>query len=117
MLVEAAVIEDRAAPKAPGLPFVVADEDVCAAHRVQLAWGSERDGDLIRLPEAMWTPFLEGNNRAIEEGHASGAERASIALGPRRLAVAFTQGPESMFALQRDDEVLDALNTKGIIAL
>ena len=64
----------------------------------------ERDGDLIRLPEAMWTPFLEGNNRAIEEGHASGAERASIALGPRRLAVAFTQGPESMFALQRDDE-------------
>ena len=51
----------------------------------------ERDGDLLRLPEAMWTPFLEGNNRAIEDRCRIPMRHGSDDKAVRKLLVSWTK--------------------------
>lgn len=62
---------------------------------------TEANGDLMRLGDEVWCPYLQGNNEDIERAFSANAEAATIGLETRTLRIVFNPG--STFALQRDD--------------
>jgi len=61
---------------------------------------AEVHGDLMRLADEMWCPYMQEHNASIERAFAAHEEDATIDIDGRELRVTFTPG--STFALQRD---------------
>ena len=61
----------------------------------------EKQGDVTRLGDDWWCPYLQKANENIEIAHASGADSTTLTLGERELTIRFRR--DQVWCLQRDE--------------
>jgi len=61
----------------------------------------EKQGDITRLSDDWWCPYLQNANENIEAAHSAGADSTTISLLDRDLTIRFRR--DQMWSLQRDE--------------